>query len=189
MKTAYVGLCAAALLVSGLQAKADTIFTATLTGAADGATTSATGYATVDVNSSLTQISYTLTFQNLTSPATMSHIHFGAPGVNGPILLWLFPPTLTSTPSGTSGNYSGTWTQANLVSQSQDSGITTFATLLADMQAGDTYVNIHSLNYPMGELRGQLMMVPEPGALVLTGAFLVLLAAGAAAKRRLAIRD
>jgi hypothetical protein len=149
--------------------QADTVFTAALTGAADNATTSGSGYATVDFNSSMDRISYTLKFQNLTSDATMGHIHFGAPGVAGPILLWFFPATLIPTPTAPSGSYSGSWTMADLAAQTQDPSITTFATLLSDMQAGNTYVNVHTLNYPSGEIRGQLAMIPEPQTLTLLG--------------------
>jgi hypothetical protein len=175
-------LCVVAFFVFGVQTEADTIFTATLSGASDSAITSGSGNATVDFNSSMTQISYTLSFQNLTSDATMGHIHFGAPGVAGPIVLWFFPATLTPTPTAVSGSYSGVWTEADLAAQTQDPSITTFATLLSDMQAGDTYVNVHTLNYPGGEIRGQLGMVPEPRTVKLLGVSFLLF--GAAALRR-----
>lgn len=176
--------CASVFCLTAFYAQADTTFSASLTGAADGATTSGTGFAWVDVNSSMTQISYTLSFQGLTSDATMSHIHYGAAGTNGPILLWFFPSTLMPTPTATSGSYSGMWTESDLMKQSTDPAITTFATLIGDLEAGNTYVNIHSTNYPMGELRGQLMMTPEPGALALVGLSLILVAGGIARRRK-----
>lgn len=158
-----------ALCTLGLQLRADTIFTATLNGDSEAPSSPGSGYATVDFNTALTQVTYTLNFSNLSSDATMSHIHFGAPGTSGPILIWFFPPTLMPTPTSPSGSYSGTWTPADLSAQSTDPAITTFAELLNAAKTGDTYVNVHSVNFPNGEIRGQLAQVPEPITLLLVG--------------------
>jgi hypothetical protein len=175
---------ATAICMFGLQARADTVFTATLNGDSEAPSSPGSGYATVTVNSSLDLISYTLTFGNLSSDATMAHIHFGGPGTSGPILLWFFPPTLTPTPTAPSGSYSGTWTPANLSSQSQDPSITTFSELFSAMTSGNTYVNVHSVNFPNGEIRGQLVMVPEPASFLLVGVILLALAGCAVYKSR-----
>ena len=42
------------------------------------------------------------------------------------------------------------------------------AAQLANLLAGNNYVNIHSTGIPSGELRGQLVVIPAPAAL---GAF------------------
>ncbi len=44
------------------------------------------------------------------------------------------------------------------------------AALMADMTAGNTYINIHDAVFPGGEIRGQLQLVtPEPGTVLLLG--------------------
>ena len=40
--------------------------------------------------------------------------------------------------------------------------------LVAGLLAGNTYLNIHTVNFPGGEIRGQLA-VPEPATLALLG--------------------
>jgi uncharacterized protein GlcG (DUF336 family) len=75
-----------------------------------------------------------LTFRNLSGPASAAHIHMGAKGVNGAILVPLCPPC-TSPVSGTS-----TLTTAEI----------------ADMKARKLYVNVHTSKNPNGEIRGQI---------------------------------
>jgi hypothetical protein len=50
------------------------------------------------------------------------------------------------------------------------------------MQSGSTYVNIHSSAFPGGEIRGQIVAVPEPGTMAL-GALGLLAVVGAAWRR------
>src|SRR5436309_2390804 len=60
------------------------------------------------------------------------------------------------------------------------------AALIAGMLSGQTYANIHDVNFPGGEIRGQLQVVPEPGTMLLLIAGLVPLFA---CYRRLASRS
>jgi hypothetical protein len=43
------------------------------------------------------------------------------------------------------------------------------ATLIAGIENGQSYFNIHTTINPGGEIRGQLFAVPEPASLVLLG--------------------
>jgi hypothetical protein len=47
----------------------------------------------------------------------------------------------------------GTFTAANLVGPLAGA---TLADLLAEMEAGNSYVNVHTLAFPPGEIRGQV---------------------------------
>jgi CHRD domain len=71
------------------------------------------------------------------APATMAHIHVGAPDVAGPVVVGLRPPT-----NGFSAACVG-------VDQ-------TLANAIADNPAG-YYVNVHNAEFPAGAIRGQLL--------------------------------
>ncbi len=76
---------------------------------------------------------------------TMAHIHIGAPGVNGPIIVPLY-------------NGVGTFDPATPISGT----VTLTPTQVADLLAGNYYVNVHSLDFPGGEIRGQLGTFTPP---------------------------
>ena len=46
------------------------------------------------------------------------------------------------------------------------------ADFIAGLVGGQTYLNIHTSQFPGGEIRGQLQAVPEPATLLLMGASL-----------------
>ena len=76
-------------------------------------------------------------FNNLTSNATVAHIHGpAAVGSNADVLIPLIVP------SATSGTVSGSGTMD--------------VTHMNDMIGGMTYVNIHSMMFPNGEIRAQI---------------------------------
>lgn len=86
------------------------------------------------------------------SPATESHIHLGGSRVPGPVIVSFVP----FTPAATSGSIVG--------------GRLAFpVTDMSDLTAGNTYFNIHDSVFPAGEVRGQLIPVPEPSTLTLAG--------------------
>jgi len=103
-------------------------------------------------------------FSGLTSPDTASHIHccISAPGTTG---VATTTPTFTGFPSGvTSGSYSHTFDMLNAASYNPafvtahgGTPASAAVALLAGMTAGQTYLNIHTVQFPGGEIRGFLV--------------------------------
>jgi hypothetical protein len=101
--------------------------------------TAGTGSAVLSVNFATGELSGTVSFSGLSSVATAAHIHEGAAGVNGLIIIPL---------TGGIGLTSGMWTVP--------AGTVLTALQLNALQAGGLYVQIHTLIFPAGEIRGQL---------------------------------
>ena len=90
---------------------------------------------------------------------TQAHIHCGAAGVNGPVVVFLFGFNAAGvTAEGTLSE--GTITGANVIprpdSPACPGGIADFDDLLAKMRSGDAYVNVHTIPFPGGQMRGQI---------------------------------
>jgi hypothetical protein len=103
-----------------------------------------TGTATVVLSSDQTTITVNVSFSGLTAPTTASHIHQAAAGTNGPVVI----PFPTFPTGVTSGTFAGTFP------------IT--PALVSALEAGNLYVNIHTPNFPGGEIRGQLSLSVPP---------------------------
>jgi hypothetical protein len=134
----------------------------------DGYTGSGSASATISDDES--QIEYEVSYQNLTGPPVASHIHWGAVGEAGPVIL---PLAHGDSP------FSGTLTEADFAPA--EGGPQTFAEALDAIRDGMTYVNIHTEANQPGEIRGQLQLVPdtataEPAASPAAGMPVMLLA-------------
>ena len=134
-------------------------FTAQLSGANEApqpVTTSGTGSATFTRNGNT--VTYTATASGLSGDAKAAHIHIGAPGVAGPVIVdiaGLSPP-----PAGTSTTMSGSFTEANIKNPTTpplSPPITTMDQLFDQIRAGNAYFNIHTAAHSGGEIRGQLV--------------------------------
>ena len=95
-----------------------------------------------------TTVAFKLHWEDLTSQATMAHIHCGATGVAGPVGVTLFMGAM-----GKDGTVRGTFTAPDT---GNSCGWVTLADVLGAVFSGNTYVNVHSTNFPAGEIRGQL---------------------------------
>jgi hypothetical protein len=109
--------------------------------------TGATGAAGISFDG--TTVSYSVELHGISS-VLFGHIHSAPAGVNGPIRVTLFPGPTTGTVDGVL--VQGTFTAADV------KGIT-FDALIAEMKAGNSYVNFHTTQFPGGEVRGQTILL------------------------------
>jgi hypothetical protein len=119
------------------------LFRATLSGAQENPVivTKASGYAVLALSADMSTLSYRVLTADLIS-VTAAHIHEGAVGQNGGVLIDLAP--------GASGPISGT------------TSVT--AEQVAKLLSGNTYVNIHTARHGSGEIRGQVTPATAPAA-------------------------
>lgn len=99
-----------------------------------------------------TELNYRLIVANIEN-VTAAHIHLAPRGENGDIVAFLFDPE-EPTEGRTNGVLAeGTITSADLVGPLEGS---TLSELIDEMEAGNTYVNVHTVDHPSGEIRGQI---------------------------------
>ena len=133
-------------------------------GPADGAqevpavVTAATGVATVVLSADDSTIWYVVEYSGLSGALLAAHIHTGAAGANGGVILAL---TASASPMV------GTLTAADFT---PSGSITTFAGAVAAIKAGTTYVNLHTAANPGGEIRAQVASVGGTHFATLSGA-------------------
>jgi hypothetical protein len=133
-------------------------FVATLTGAEEvpARSTGANGSAQIIIDGD--QISYSIEVDDITA-ITAAHIHSGAPGVNGPIRLFLYPSRQGDPAPQVTTSERMILVQATVPS-SNVSGIT-FDQLVSEMRAGTAYVNVHTVQFPGGEIRGTVRVLND----------------------------
>jgi hypothetical protein len=134
---AAIGVLASAALATGGTVKKSVKFGAALNIGQEvphpkGTKAGASGHFSATLDG--TTLKWSLTFAHLSGPATASHIHSGARGKSGNVLVALCGPC-TSPASGTA---------------------TVTADQVASMKSGGTYVNVHTAKNPNGEIRGQI---------------------------------
>jgi hypothetical protein len=130
-------------------AAANMLFTAALDGnqQVPPVTTNGTGTTTVVLSPDQTTISFGLQFANLSSNATMAHLHNAPAGENGPIATDANGNNieLNVPPDTTSGTL-------------EPQTFTVNATFVAQLVQGNIYANVHTETNMGGEIRGQLAM-------------------------------
>lgn len=159
---------------------AATVYTTVLLGANEVPATgsAATGNATVTLNGDM--LTVIETFSGLTGgPASAAHIHCCAlPGVTAIVAI-----PFTGFPNTTSGSYNQIFDLTLLatyngafVTANGGTPASAETALIAGLNGGQAYANIHDTTFPGGEIRGQLAAaVPEPATVALTGISLLLL--------------
>jgi hypothetical protein len=126
--------------------------------------TVASGVVEFNVSADGKSIAYKLSVDRLTNPSA-ADVHLGPPSQNGPVVARLYP----NGKGGKKGEYSGVLvegrlTGADLIGPLAGAGL---ADLLAELAAGNVYVNVHTNDgvepansgpgdFRLGEIRGQL---------------------------------
>jgi hypothetical protein len=108
------------------------------------------------------EISYSLSYADLTGDVQQAHIHFGQPAVNGGISVFLCT-NLGNGPAGTQAcppapaTIEGTIHPEDVIGPAgQGIDLGEFDELVSAILAGVTYANVHSATFPNGEIRAQL---------------------------------
>ncbi|MEQ9261958.1 MAG: CHRD domain-containing protein [Owenweeksia sp.] len=143
MKKLYalaVAFLAATTLSTAAHLSGNLLFTAKMTGGQEvpAVSTNALGVATFFLNEDMDSLCINATAANLSGPITGIHIHTGARGVNGAVLIDL-------TPEVRGNRIISTLTGSNLTS-----------TLIKAMIEGSLYLNVHTAANSNGEIRGQI---------------------------------
>ncbi|PTR16470.1 putative secreted protein with PEP-CTERM sorting signal [Nitrosospira sp. Nsp2] len=170
----YSSLVAGFLFAAlALPAAAQSVYTTVLRGSAEEPANEspATGTATVTVDTTNFTMRVEETFSGLVAGNTASHIHCcTATPLAGNVGVATTTPTFTGFPTGTtSGVYDHTFDMTDPSSYNPsfitDHGGTAsgaFDALVAGLNSGSAYANIHSSTFQAGEIRGFLTLVPEP---------------------------
>jgi hypothetical protein len=114
----------------------------------------AQGQAVFQLSADGTELHYKLIVANIEN-VTQAHIHRAPAGVNGGIVVWLYPPAPPAQLiEGRSDGIlaEGVIRDAQVIGSLAGTGV---AGLLREMRAGNTYTNVHTLQFPPGEVRGQ----------------------------------
>ena len=164
LKIRYAFLSLAALSLGAPTLGSAQSFEASLNGYQESpsVSTNATGRFDADLDQEAGQLSYTLSYENISTNVSFAHIHFAQQGVNGGVVVWLCdntgngPENTQACPQG-SGTVEGIISSADVVGP-EDKGIAAgeFSELVSAMDADATYVNVHTETFNAGEIRGQI---------------------------------
>jgi CHRD domain len=117
--------------------------------------TAAQGQAIFHVNEDGTVISYKLIVANIEN-VTQAHIHLAPAGANGGVVAWLYPAAPPS--QLIPGRSQGTLKEGEITASSLVGALSgqPLSALLSAMRNGGAYVNVHTSQFPPGEIRGQI---------------------------------
>jgi len=106
-------------------------------------------------------LSFRYEFSGLTSNLVQSHIHLGQEHGAGGVMIFFcgpnVPPATQTCPAARSGVVSGTLTAANVLGIFNQNVVAGDMTALFNAIRSDAaYANLHSVNFPGGEIRGNL---------------------------------
>jgi hypothetical protein len=125
-----------------------------------GLSSNATGLFTAEIDEDSQVITFELTYTGLSAPATVAHVHFGNRFTSGAVSAFFCGGAgKPSCPAGTTDQavVTGTIVAGDVIGPAAQ-GIAPgeFDELVAAIRAGVTYANVHTANFPAGEIRAQI---------------------------------
>jgi len=112
--------------------------------------TGAHGKAVITIDPASGEVTWVIDVFNFPSGLTASHIHVGASGTAGPVVIDFAPQII-----GVSGPFQLSGSTKNFTARPAQ-GIRSMEEMMIAIAAGNAYVNVHSQANPGGEIRGQL---------------------------------
>jgi serralysin len=153
------------------------------------------GIGIFELNDAMTALSYDVTLigldldgnqtpGNVNDDVTRTHFHVAPAGSNGGIVFGQIDasPTLRNdlddlVVNPATGRITGVWDNA-------EGNGTTLGAQLANLLAGNLYFNVHTSDHGGGEIRGQVVIIPEPSTVALLACGLIGMARTGAHRRR-----
>lgn len=166
-------LLAAGLALAQPALAHEQVYAAPLLGSSEipAATTTGTGYAIVTFDFDLLTMRVQVTFADLVGNASASHIHCctASPGASN-VGVATQTPSFTGFPTGVkAGTYDHTFDMsvassynATFITNHGGTVGSAFNDLVAGLDSGNAYLNVHTSAFPGGEIRALLVPVPEP---------------------------
>ena len=112
--------------------------------------TGAHGKAVITIDPDSGEVTWVIDVFNYPTGLTASHIHVGAAGTAGPVIIDFAPTNL-----GVSGPFRLSGSTRSFIARPAQ-GIRSMEEMMIAIAAGNAYVNVHSQANPGGEIRGQL---------------------------------
>ncbi len=133
-------------------------FRATLIGINETPSINTEGTAHLRLTLNAASIDFTLTYANLSLAPLVAHIHFGQARTAGGVMVFFCGGGgQPACPTTTSGTISGTITASNVVGPAgQGIKAGDLASVMRAIRVGASYANMHTSNFPGGEIRGQI---------------------------------
>jgi hypothetical protein len=123
----------------------------------------ATGSFEITIDDDAETLTYELTYSGLEATVSQAHVHFGKRAVNGGVSFFLCGTASNPGPMGTpvcpqSGTVSRTIPATAIIAGAAAQGIAAgeFDEVAAALRAGHMYANVHTSNFPNGEIRAQI---------------------------------
>ena len=113
--------------------------------------TTASGYATFRLNWTGTRLTYSLFSRDLEEYTSVT-VHCGSEGDNGPVGATLY--------DGSPSSRRFIWGVLTGPDNGENNGCgwTDLTSMVAAMRSGDTYLSVQTIEYPLGEIRGQIAL-------------------------------
>ena len=163
MKTRNIGIWVIAALAASLFAvptahSATELFSANLAGENEVPPINTAGSGEFHMQNVDGNITFSLSFADLSSPLAVAHLHFAPSKVAGGVMIFLCGGGgQPACPATTSGTITGTIIAANVTGPAaQGIAAGDLDSALEAVRAGLSYANMHTANFGGGEIRGQV---------------------------------